>query len=74
VDNSVRKRWCAGAKRRGHWVSPDRLKKRQTGTRGEALLVAGKAVVERGKLPGVDLKELGRQARSDVQRLLASVG
>jgi hypothetical protein len=40
----------------------------------EALLVAGKAVVERGQLPGVDLKELGRQARRDVQRLLASVG
>jgi 8-oxoguanine deaminase len=40
----------------------------------QALLVAGQPVVEHGKLPGVDLKELGRQARREVQRLLASVG
>lgn len=36
-----------------------------------AMLVGGKAVVKEGKLPGVDLAEMGRLARSAVSRLTA---
>ncbi|MBA2961245.1 MULTISPECIES: amidohydrolase family protein [Ramlibacter] len=39
-----------------------------------ALLVAGQPVVSQGRLPGIDLRDLGQQARREVRRLLASVG
>ena len=39
----------------------------------EALYVAGKPVVRGGALPGLDLKELGRQSRDAVRRLQAAV-
>ncbi|HZY18256.1 MAG TPA: amidohydrolase family protein [Ramlibacter sp.] len=38
----------------------------------EALLVGGREVVRRGRLPGVDVPALGRQARQAVQQLLAA--
>ncbi|RYF40103.1 MAG: amidohydrolase [Comamonadaceae bacterium] len=41
------------------------------GARLKALLVAGRAVVRDGVIPGLDLAALGRQARSAVDRLIA---
>jgi cytosine/adenosine deaminase-related metal-dependent hydrolase len=37
----------------------------------QALVVAGKIVVQDDQIPGVDLVELGRQARAAIRSLLA---